>query len=208
MKKTQTLKDRIYNEIINGIVSGEYKSGQILNEQELVQRYSVSKAPVREALLILSSEGILINIPRYGYQVFSFSMAYVANIMEFRSVTEDYMLAKGFEHLRREDLDELKALINEGTDSSTDVWKHWNLNMAFHLKLASLSDNEYMYNQLRRALGLLKLAYAQFYWSQWNSAEIPNDLRNHGKIVEALESRDLEVARLYLKRDLQDFCMS
>ena len=33
-------------------------------------RYGVSKSPVREALTVLSSEGILSNIPRYGYQVF------------------------------------------------------------------------------------------------------------------------------------------
>ena len=65
MKDRQTLKEKIYNQIIDGIVSGEYKSGQILNEKELVDRYDVSKAPVREALLILSSEGVLTNIPRY-----------------------------------------------------------------------------------------------------------------------------------------------
>lgn len=207
MQKIQTLKDKVYNEIINGIVSGEYKSGQVINEQELVDKYNVSKAPVREALLILSSQGILTNIPRFGYQVFGFSMSHVANIMEFRTVIEDHMLARGFERLTSGDIDELHSLIAKSEESGTDIWKHWDLNMAFHLKLAALSDNEYMYSELKKAMEVLKLAYAQFYWSQWNSADIPNDLRNHGKIIEALESRDLEVARLYLKRDLQDFCM-
>ena len=75
MKTTQSLKFKIYDQIIDGIVSGEYKGGQILNEQELVKRYNVSKSPVREALTILSSEGILTSIPRYGYQVISFNIS-------------------------------------------------------------------------------------------------------------------------------------
>ena len=92
MKQTQTLKQRVYNEVIDSIVRGQFKAGQILTEQELVARYGVSKSPVREALTVLSSEGILSNIPRYGYQVFSFTLEKVADIMEFRAVLEDYLL--------------------------------------------------------------------------------------------------------------------
>lgn len=99
MKTTQSLKFKIYDQIIDGIVSGEYKGGQILNEQELVKRYNVSKSPVREALTILSSEGILTSIPRYGYQVISFNISNVRSIMEFRSVLEDYVLCKSFHHI-------------------------------------------------------------------------------------------------------------
>lgn len=47
MKQTQTLKQRVYNEVIDSIVRGQFKAGQILTEQELVARYGVSKSPVR-----------------------------------------------------------------------------------------------------------------------------------------------------------------
>lgn len=53
----------------------------------------------------------------------------------------------------------------------------------------------------------LKLAYAQFYWSQWNSASMPNDLKNHSRILNGLKNGDLESARAALKDDLADFCM-
>lgn len=206
MKDKQTLKEKVYNQIIDGIVSGEYKSGQILNEKELVERYNVSKAPVREALLILSSEGVLTNIPRYGYRVVSFSLDDVADIMEFRSAIEDYVLVKGFPTIQRSDLQDLRALVyvDEG---ECGVWQHWDINENFHLKLATFAENEYIFHQLKNAMDYLKLAYAQFYWSQWSSASIPNDLKNHSRILEALEEHDLELARLYLKRDLKDFCM-
>ncbi len=207
MKNDRTLKEMIYRQITDGIVCGEYKGGQILTEKELSEHYDVSKAPVREALLILSSEGILKNIPRYGYQVVSFTLEQVADLMEFRSVVEDYILVRGFSLVSAEDIAALRALVAPDAGEDTDMWRHWEINARFHLRLAAVARNEYMSRQLEIALHLLKLAYAQFYWSQWNSASIPNDLKNHGGIVQAIEDKDLETARLYLKRDLKDFCM-
>lgn len=207
MKQKQTLKEKIYHQIIDEIVSGGFSGGQILNEQELVEKYQVSKAPVREALLILSNEGILENIPRYGYRVVSFTLQSVEDLMEFRSALEDYVLIKGFPNISRQDLDSLKQMVVSPDLSQCDVWQHWDINMNFHLKLASFAENHYIYRQLQNAMHFLKLAYAQFYWSQWNRASTPNDLKNHIHILESLEEKDLELARLYLKQDLKDFCI-
>lgn len=206
MKQTETLKEKVYNHIIEDIVQGEFKAGQILTEQELVNRYTVSKSPVREALIVLTSEGILTNIPRYGYEVFSFTLENVANIMEFRSVLEDYLLCKSVHTIRPNDIARLRAMIQQDEPES-DVWEHWHINENFHLMLASLAQNEYCYQQLRRSMQLLKLAYAQFYWSQWNRAALPNDLKNHSSILDGLEQGDLGFARTCLKNDLADFCM-
>ena len=206
MKRTATLKEKVYNHVIEDIVQGEFKAGQVLTEQGLVNRYAVSKSPVREALMILTSEGILTNIPRYGYEVFSFTLENMANIMEFRSVLEDHLLCKTIRTIRTEDLVQLRAMIRQNEPES-NVWEHWHINENFHLKLAALARNEYCYQELQRSMRLLKLAYAQFYWSQWNSAALPNDLRNHTFILDGLEQGDLGFARNCLKNDLADFCI-
>lgn len=206
MKRTATLKEKVYNHVIEDIVQGEFKAGQVLTEQGLVNRYAVSKSPVREALMILTSEGILTNIPRYGYEVFSFTLENMANIMEFRSVLEDHLLCKTIRTIRTEDLAQLRAMIRQNEPES-NVWEHWHINENFHLKLAALARNEYCYQELQRSMRLLKLAYAQFYWSQWNSAALPNDLRNHTFILDGLEQGDLGFARNCLKNDLADFCI-
>lgn len=206
MKRTATLKEKVYNHVIEDIVQGEFKAGQVLTEQGLVNRYAVSKSPVREALMILTSEGILTNIPRYGYEVFSFTLENMANIMEFRSVLEDHLLCKTIRTIRTEDLAQLRAMIRQ-SEPESNVWEHWHINENFHLKLAALARNQYCYQELQRSMRLLKLAYAQFYWSQWNSAALPNDLRNHTFILDGLEQGDLGFARNCLKNDLADFCI-
>lgn len=206
MEKKYSLKEMVYNNILDGIVQGEYIGGQIINEQELVKKYEISKSPIREALMILSSEGIVKNIPRLGYQVISFTMDIVENIMEFRIVLEKYALHKSFGKLAGDDFAILRQIAGSGTDEC-DVWAHWDINMNFHLKLASLAGNQYSYEQLEKSMHFLKLAYAQFYWSQWNTASVPNDLKNHRLILDALEAGDLSSAVRYLEADVADFCM-
>lgn len=50
MKNEKSLKDTIYNAILEDMFSLEYKPGDILNEKALVEKYECSKSPVREAL--------------------------------------------------------------------------------------------------------------------------------------------------------------
>ena len=114
-----------------------------------MERYHVSKAPVREALLILSSEGVLENIPRYGYRVVSFTRETVNNIMEFRSALEDHVLIKAFLSMRPEDLETLRAVIKRWIPGMTAMsGSDWDWNMDFHLKLAAMADNGKLYAAL------------------------------------------------------------
>ena len=137
---------------------------------------------------ILSSEGILTSIPRYGYQVISFNLSNVRAIMEFRAVLEDYVLCKSFPALTPASIAHLEELALQ-TSEWGDIWEHWTLNENFHLALSSLAENEYLYLQLKKTMHFLKLAYAQFYWSHWNNTSLPNDLKNRTRIFKLPQSR-------------------
>ena len=59
MKKQQeSLKNMVYQAILNGIFTDEYKPNQIINEQELVQKFGCSKTPIREALVTLCTDSV------------------------------------------------------------------------------------------------------------------------------------------------------
>lgn len=84
MKQKNSLKSIVYQETLDGIIRGEYKANQIINEQELVEKFGFSKAPIREALLSLCNEGVLHNIPRYGYEVVRLTSEDAAFILRYR----------------------------------------------------------------------------------------------------------------------------
>ena len=143
---------------------------------------------MREALITLCSEGVLKNLPRYGYEVVRLTEEDVRGILSFRLVLEGGFLRLGdFSRARLEELRRLDASCQKATD---DLWRHWEANTQFHLALIACSGNQYAWQHLKSAMGILKRAYAQFYWGKWNSFSPAMDVRCHCGILDALEKGD------------------
>lgn len=96
MKTANTLKDTIYQKIMNGILSLEYKPNDILTERELIEKYGCSKSPVRDALVTLCNEHVLISHPRYGYEVVRLTQEDVKYILEYRLLLESALLGSSY----------------------------------------------------------------------------------------------------------------
>ena len=207
MKTEKNLKTFIYDSILEGIFSGEYKPNQILNEKELVEKYGCSKSPVRDALIALCNEGILRNIPRYGYEVVRLTKETVEQVLEYRLILESGYLRLSYNKITPSQIEELKKIDILCNEPEKDMFAHWDSNQNFHLQLISLSGSAYAFQELKRSMGLLKRAYAQFYWDKWDKLLIPSDMKCHKEILHALEKKDIEQAIVYLATDLQDFGM-
>ena len=67
--RKKTLKQIVHDEVFKDIIQGMYKPGDIISEVLLTEKFGVSKAPVREALIELCNENVLRSIPRYGYEI-------------------------------------------------------------------------------------------------------------------------------------------
>ena len=90
----QSIKELVYEGILNDIILGVYPANSILNERTLVEKYGGSKTSVREALVQLCSEGILKNIPRFGYQLPVITPSELSAIIEYRIILETGALKK------------------------------------------------------------------------------------------------------------------
>lgn len=200
-----SLKSIVYQETLDGIIRGEYKANQIINEQELVAKFGFSKSPVREALIALCNEGVLRNIPRYGYEVIRLTSKDANEILRFRFILEGGLLKECYDRITSGDMEELYRLDNLCNASVDDMWVHWEHNINFHLKLISYSGNTYAYQQLQRSMDLLKRAYAQFYWDKWDAAYNPIDMRYHSAILSCIKKKDIDRALENLELDLKDF---
>jgi DNA-binding GntR family transcriptional regulator len=66
MQAPSTIKSYFVEEIRNAIVAGKFKPGDRLNESQLAREYGVSRIPVREALVQLHEQGLVMNHPRRG----------------------------------------------------------------------------------------------------------------------------------------------
>lgn len=207
MSKNTSLKEMIYSEVFQSIIKGEYDANNIISEKMLVEKYQVSKSPVREALVELCNEGVLRSMPRYGYAVVQLTRNDIENILKYRVLLEGGSLRDCIHNITETQLVMLEEIDVDCTahEHSCDFFTHWGHNMKFHLKLISFCGNEFSYNMLKQALDTLTRAYAQFYWDKWNNIEIPTDTKYHVEIVDCLRKNDLEGAIHFLKEDINDF---
>jgi GntR family transcriptional regulator, rspAB operon transcriptional repressor len=82
------LRDDIYAALRSEILSCSLPPGSDLREQQLAQKFSVSKSPVREALIRLEREQLVEVASRQGYRVRPVSISDARDMYSFRSVLE------------------------------------------------------------------------------------------------------------------------
>ena len=88
MHASKPLTARVYDEVYSDIINGKYGSQDIITESALVEKYGVSKSPVREALIQLCNEDVVRVIPRLGYMVVQITPKEIRELAEMRTVLE------------------------------------------------------------------------------------------------------------------------
>lgn len=82
--RTLSLPEQIAEQVGNAIIKGLFEPGHRIQEQELADRFEVSRGPVREALRILEKDGMVQILPRRGAQVTRLNVEEVNDIFEIR----------------------------------------------------------------------------------------------------------------------------
>lgn len=201
----ETLKQRIYNAIWDGIVNGEYPAEYVFNEKALVEKFHVSKSPVRDALIELCSDGILRSIPRYGYEIVKITSRDLQDITRIRSLIELENLNSMVGRLSPEQIAQVKAQILQVDQmlqaGSLNVRQHWENNMAFHKLLYRMSNNQFGASLLERCLKAETVAYSTYCLYGTDQCE-KLDTSGHWAIIKCLEAGDREGTLEALRSDL------
>ncbi|MDR5752708.1 MULTISPECIES: FadR/GntR family transcriptional regulator [unclassified Caballeronia] len=155
-RKTSGLADRIYSDILNSIIEGEFKEGdRLLTEHALAERFSTSRPTVREALARLRADGIIVTRRGSGTTVGRRpdpdvrrfapleTLSDIRRCYEFRVVTEAGAAALAARQADESDIaaieaawDELERVIEtQGIGAKDDF--------AFHLAIARASHNQF-----------------------------------------------------------------
>jgi DNA-binding GntR family transcriptional regulator len=88
IQQPESLAKMAYESIRNSILSRQWKIGELYNEKAIAADLGISRTPVREALLELSSQDLIIFLPRRGLMVNRFNRRDVDEIFELRKAIE------------------------------------------------------------------------------------------------------------------------
>lgn len=203
-EKKELLSEKIHDEILELIIKNSSEEEMVLNEKRLMELFGVSKAPVREALIKLCSEGVLRNVPRFGYVVVRLQEKDIQDVVRLRVMLETEALRQGYDSIVLYHLPDILQQIQKASErgETTDVWQLWEDNEDFHLMLASFAGNNLLKRFLKDAMGIQKRSYGQMTWKNRQSLVVDVDKWPHGQIYQALCDRDLDLALKLLEQDI------
>ena len=194
MKMKKTLKEIVVEGIYREIEEGVYKPNDIIHEGEIMEKYDMSKSPVREALIELCKDNVLKNIPRVGYQVVSVTLQEILDLLEFRIDVETANLRRLASRITKEQLEELKQLDTiAGDNPERMVAVHWNRNTEFHMKLCEMGGNGYICREISAALLRSCQYISQYFQTAWKKNAESNSYY-HRAVIAAREAGDAEMA--------------
>jgi len=138
------LKEDIFDVLHAKIISGVYKPGDWLRQEEIATQLGVSMTPVREALDLLVSAGLAERVPYRGVRVREMSTKDVVEAYGLRLILEAMIAREATKNIASEQLDGLETMLAEMKKhkSLEDVSDARQLSREFHSAIAEASRNE------------------------------------------------------------------
>ncbi len=141
--KQESLGELVANEIRKSIWNKELEFGQRLIENDLSEKFDVSRSTIRDALKILEYEELVVSKPRKGTYISQFSNKDWREIIELRTIVESYAFVKALPKLGDEQIKKLESILEDMRINSINKnWKKlFDLDMKFHSYIVNLSEN-------------------------------------------------------------------
>jgi GntR family transcriptional regulator, rspAB operon transcriptional repressor len=192
------LRDNIYQALRTEILTCRLLPGQEVNELNLASQYSVSRAPVREALLRLQREHLVTVMPRQGYRVNPISVTDAQDLFDFRMVLEPACASAAASYASDKTLDELDRFRRFKGDFIE-------YNREFHCAVAEASGNRRMAlaacDLIEQAERLVRVSIANV------KERDPSALvAEHGALIDALQAREARLAARLAREHIGSAC--
>ncbi len=203
-RRPRTKQQFAYQTLRDGIMRCEIAPGERIVIDEVARRLRVSTIPVREALHLLQSEGLVLNVPHVG--------ATVAPITR-ESIVDVFVLLEGLgtvatrlvaEKASPGDFGLLEAMVADMDDALEEArHEDWAaLNTRFHLAISALPGLPMLRDMAERVLDRW-LRVRRFYFSGVLIHRIEQAQREHHEMLQAMRERDFDRLRALVHKHNQ-----
>lgn len=201
--ENKPLRERIADMLRELIIEGQLRPGDPIIEMELSNRLGVSRAPLREALQILNTEGLIEIIPYHKTTVRKLTRRDISELYSMRSVLESFAIQQIIQQqdptaIKR--LDEIYNALVQAADDG-DALQASELDHLFHTTLIELSNHNLLIfmwgNVSQRVRQVLALRDPQ-------RTDIRQKARSHQGLIDAIHAGDVETAKRLITAHIMD----
>lgn len=185
------LHDQVAKRLRALIQSGQIQPNERLNESVLAERFRISRTPLREAIKILATEGLLELHPNRGAHVARFSEAEVEDMLVVIAALEGTAAELAARRITAEELAVIERLNEDMARAyaAQDIPECFELNRRTHEAIIAASGNQTLAGIYATLSGRIQRARfaANKTPMQWDEA-----IQEHNQMVELLRTRDGE----------------
>ncbi len=190
-----TLMREVAERLRQAILSGELAGGQPLPETTMAARLNVSRVPVREALVELEREGLVVFNERGRASVREFADEDFAEIISFRATLQVMSAKLAAVHHTAEDLERLEALVKRA-DKTRDPTEFSRLDIAFHDEIVRMARHQRLYQSWSNLRSQMELWMARAHRARQRVKHDVHEatMRSHRAIIAVLRTRNADEA--------------
>jgi DNA-binding GntR family transcriptional regulator len=201
---SRILSDHIANQLRGAIINDQLKPGQRIVEREIAEAMETSRGPVRDALLLLEKEGLVVRYPHRGTFVTELSLEDAEEIYTLRQAIESLAVEYVLRRATPEELDGLDAQVQQMAamaEEGYELGEATELDLEFHRTLCRISGHRRLleaWEALSAQTRVLLLTHRR---------RNPGDFHEkavswHRRLVQAIRLGDVESAREELQKHL------
>jgi len=202
LERSSTLKERAYQQIKSGLLSGKLPHDTIASVPLIAKKLGISRTPVREAFLDLEKEGLIRILPKKGAVANRISPEGKHEIFLIRDALESAVVARLADSITDGQIAALRKIIerHKETPRGEAGWDDFILvDREFHLSMASFAGFGKIREILTNIRDLMELIGREALSSHGRREHI---FKEHEKILAALEKRNEREARKAIRHHL------
>lgn len=201
--KPKTARERIYDEVKEWIINGTLQPGEKISDHEIAVYFSVSRTPVREAIQLLSDQGLINIYPGRGTCVSEINIDEINSIYRISADLHSLALEFAFPKITKNTIQNLKQ-INDNfykAEICGNYLEAGKQDQQFHEVFLQLADNRYL-SEFTNTLGTHIRRVQMMNDPYYNLAGKNDDsYKQHLKIINALEQKDIKTAKEMMRQN-------
>jgi DNA-binding GntR family transcriptional regulator len=195
--KQRALYEEVAELLRQRIFSRELPPGSWIDELKLAEEYGISRTPLREALKVLATEGLVTMKVRRGAYVTEVNEKDLTDVYHLLSLLESDAASEVARQASDKHLKELQILHDSLEKAANNRERFFEINEAFHMRLLEIANNRWrdqMVADLRKVMKLNR------HNSLLKTGRIEESLNEHRAIMAAMSARDAELAARAMRR--------
>ncbi len=199
----QSLHDELVQRLRDLIVQGDLAAGERVAEKALCERFGVSRTPLREALKVLASEGLVVLAPNRGATIAVLTIDDIDEVFPVMAALEALAGKLACERITEDEIAEIRAMHYQMLlhHRRNELAPYFRLNQAIHDAILLAARNGTLATMNRSLTGRIRRAryMANMSQSRWDQA-----VAEHEEILAALSAREGEKLGRILRRHLEN----